>query len=71
MSSNRLFDYCEGGNFNIHIRRCSAISSAKERKSGFIYNLVKEPISLFLHFMEVLTVYTLTSHVLTLKAHIT
>ena len=30
-----LFAHCKGGNFNIHISgRCSAISSAKEGKSG-------------------------------------
>ena len=45
-----------------------AISSAKEGKSGFIYNL-KELISLCLHFMKILTVYTLNSHFLTLTAH--
>ena len=38
---NRLFAYCKGGNFNIHTGHDSAISSAKEGKSGFIYNLVK------------------------------
>ena len=45
--------------------RGSAISSAKEGKSGFIYKKT------CVHFMKVLTVYTLTSHVLTRKAHIT
>ena len=39
---NRLFACCKGGNFNIHIWEGSAISSAKEGKSGFIYNLVKK-----------------------------
>ena len=39
---NRFFAYFKGGNFNIFISgRGSAISSAKEGKSGFIYNLVK------------------------------
>ena len=38
---NKLFAYCKGGNFNIHIWGGSAISFAKEGKSGFIYNLVK------------------------------
>ena len=34
---NRLFAYCKGDNFNNHISgRGSAISSAKEGKSGFI-----------------------------------
>ena len=38
----RLFAYCKGGNFNIHISvRGSAIPSAKEGKSGFIYIFVK------------------------------
>ena len=36
-----LFALCKGGNFNIHIGRGSAISSAKQGKSGSIYNLVK------------------------------
>ena len=36
-----LFAYCKGGNFNIHTGCGSAISSAKEGKSGFIYILVK------------------------------
>ena len=37
----RLFAYCKGGNL-IFISGCgSAISSAQEGKSGFIYNLVK------------------------------
>ena len=54
--------------------RGSAISSANEGKSGFIYNLVKS-LSTFwaaqtcVHFMKILTVYTLNSHFLTLKAH--
>ena len=39
---NRLFAYCKGGNFfNVHIWACLAISSAKQGKSGSIYNLVK------------------------------
>ena len=41
ISVNRLFAYCKGGNFNIISGRGSTISSAKEGKSGFIYNLVK------------------------------
>ena len=36
-----FFAHCKGGYFNIHIRRRSAISSAKQGKSGSIYNLVK------------------------------
>ena len=36
-----LFAYCKGGNFNIHIWVRFGYSSAKEGKSGFIYNLVK------------------------------
>ena len=52
-----------------------AISSAEEGKSGFIYNLVKSLYALeaahtCVHFMKVLTIYTLTLHVWTLKAHI-
>ena len=35
---NRLFAYCKGGNFNSGL----TISSHKEGKSGFIYNLVKK-----------------------------
>ena len=50
----------------IFISGCgSAISSAKEGKSGFIYNLVKTCV----HFMKIITVYTLNSYLLTLKAH--
>ena len=54
--------------------RGSAISSAKEGKSCFIYNLVKELISFWaaqtcVHFMKILTVYTLNSQFLTLTAH--
>ena len=48
----------------------SAISSAKEGKSGFIYNLVKSKAAqMCMHFIYILTVYTLNSHLLTLKAH--
>ena len=40
-----LFAYCKGGNL-IFISGCVwTISSAKEGKSGFIYNLVKELMS--------------------------
>ena len=51
-----------------------AISSAKEGKSGFIYNVVKSKQAFWatqtcVHFMKFLTVYTLNSHLLTLKAH--
>ena len=46
--------------------RGSAISSAKEGKSRFIYNLV---LQTYVHFMKILTVYTLNSHCLTLTAH--
>ena len=53
--------------------RGSAISSAKERKSGSIYNLVKNKVvwaaQTCVHFMKILTVYPLNSHLLTLKAH--
>ena len=51
-----------------------SISSDKEGKSGFIYNLVKIKYAFcaeqkYVHFMKLLTVYTLNSHLLTLKAH--
>ena len=54
--------------------RGSAISSFKEGKSGFIYNLVKSYYAFWaaqtcVHFMKILTVYTLNSQLLTLKAH--
>ena len=54
--------------------RVSAISSAKEGKSGFIYNLVKSKSAFWatqtcVHFMKILIVYTLNSQLLTLKAH--
>ena len=59
----------------IFISGCGlAISSAKEEKSDFIYNLVMSE-SVFwatqasVHFMKILTVSTLNSHLLTLKAH--
>ena len=36
------FAHCKGGNFNRFISgRCKAISSAKEGKSGHIYQLAK------------------------------
>ena len=38
---NRLFAYCKGGNLIFISGRCSAISFAKQEKSGSIYNLVK------------------------------
>ena len=38
---NRLFAYCEGGNFNIHIWVWFGSFICKEGKTGFIYNLVK------------------------------
>ena len=57
----------------IFISGCgSAIPSAKEGKSGFIYNLLKS-YSAFCaaqtceHFTKILTVYTLNSHFFTLK----
>ena len=54
--------------------RGSAISSAKEGKSGFIYSLVKSYHAFWaaqtcVHFMKIPTVYTLNLHLLTLKAH--
>ena len=54
--------------------RGSAISSPKEGKSAFIYNLVKELISVsgrgnVRAFHENPNVYTLNSHLITLKAH--
>ena len=47
--------------------RGSTISSPKEEKSGFIYNLVKEYKVVWaaptcVYFMKILTVYTLHSH---------
>ena len=55
--------------------RDSAIASAKQGKSGSINNLVKNNKVVWaaqrcVHFMKILTVYTLNSHLLTLKAHI-
>ena len=52
--------------------RDSAISSAKEGKSGSIYNLVKNKSVVWaaqtcVHFMKILTVYTLNSHLLPLN----
>ena len=46
-----------------------AISSAKEGKPGFIYNLVKSKLAFWaaqtcVHFMKILTVYALNSHLL-------
>ena len=49
----------------------SAISSAKERKSGFTYNLVELVCWMCAYFKEIVTVSTLNSHLLTLKVHIT
>ena len=54
--------------------RGSAISSAKQGKSGSIYNLVKNKEAVWaaqtcMHFMKILTVHTLNSHLLTFKAH--
>ena len=54
--------------------RGSAISSAKEGKSGVIYNLIRVnklfwAVQTCVHFMKILTVYTLNSHLFTLKAH--
>ena len=51
--------------------RGSAISSAKEGKSGSISNLVKNQNMLYGPRKRecILTVYTLNSHLLTLKAH--
>ena len=54
--------------------RGSAIPSAKEGKSGFINNFVKSESAFWaaqtcMHFMKILTVYTLNLHLLTLKAH--
>ena len=48
----------------------SGCGSAIEGKSGFIYNLAKSLISFLsrvnVHFMKILTVYTLNSYLLTL-----
>ena len=54
--------------------RGSAISSAKEWESGFIYNLVKRSSAFWaahtcVHFMKILTVYPLNSDLSTLKTH--
>ena len=70
---NRLFAYCEGGNFNIYGRGL-AISSAKQGESGFIYNLLKNKCLVWaaqtcVHPMKTLTVNTLNSHLSTLEAH--
>ena len=48
--------------------RGSAISSAKQGKSDSFYNFVKNKL-LCVHFMKILTLYTLNPHLLTLKAH--
>ena len=74
MCINRLFAYCKGGKFIILIRAWFGFSSAKEGKSGFICNLVNSlkafwAAQISVHFMKILTVYTLNSHLLTLKAH--
>ena len=55
----------------IFISGCGlTISSAKEGKSGFIYNLVNfGAAQTSMHFMEMPTVYKLNSHLLTLKAY--
>ena len=60
----------------IFISDCgSAISSATEGKPGFIHIFCLRVNKLFGshttcgHFMRILTVYTLNSHLLTLKAH--
>ena len=71
---NRFFTYCKGANLIFISGRGLAISSAKEGKSRFIYNLVKSWSAFWdtqasVHFMKILTVYTLNSHLLTLKAH--
>ena len=50
--------------------RGSAISSAKQGKSGSIDNFVVVWVAqTCVHYMKILTVYTLNSHLLTLKAH--
>ena len=51
--------------------RGSVISSAKQGKSDSIYNLVTRRFDKLFgpHFMRILTVYTLNSHLLTLKEH--
>ena len=49
--------------------RGSAILSSKEGKSGFIYNLVSLLGISHLHFMKIQTVYTLNSHLVTIKVH--
>ena len=53
--------------------RALAISSAKEGKSGSIYKLVKYKkvvlaVQMCVHFMKILTVYTLNSQLLILKS---
>ena len=70
-----MFAYCVKAATLIFISgRGWTTSSAKEGKAGFIYKLVKS-LSAFLasqtcvHFMKILTVYTLNSHFLTLTAH--
>ena len=48
----------------------STISSAKRGNSGSTYNLVLFGLrKTCVHFMKILTVYTLNSHLITLKAH--
>ena len=49
--------------------RGSAISSAKQGKTGSIYKKSCLGRKTCVHFMKILTVYTQNSHLLTLKAH--
>ena len=54
--------------------RASAILYAKQGKSGSFYILVKNLCVVWaaktcVHFMKILTIYTLNSHLLILKAH--
>ena len=74
MCINRLFAYCKGGTFNIHIWAWFSYFICQEGEIKFYLKFGKELISFLCcanvrEFMKILTIYTLNSHLLTFKAH--
>ena len=70
----RLLAYCTDTTLIFISGRGSGIPSAKQGKSGSIYLVKNKQVvwasQMCVHFMKILTAYTLNSNLLALKAHI-
>ena len=70
--------HCKGGTFNIHIWVCQCDSAILSCKKGnqVLFIIGKELLSCLSRenerfFMKIVTIYTLNSHLLTLKSQLT